>query len=87
MLVADIYAAGEAPIEGVTATRWSPACARTAIATSAPSPARASCAALVAELAQPGDFVVCLGAGSITNWANACRASSRALRKTRAGAR
>ena len=26
---------------------------------------------MVRELAQPGDMVVCLGAGSITNWANA----------------
>ena len=28
-------------------------------------------APLVAELARPGDFVVCLGAGSSTNWAHA----------------
>jgi UDP-N-acetylmuramate--alanine ligase len=26
---------------------------------------------LIAEMAKPGDYVVCLGAGSITNWANA----------------
>jgi len=26
--------------------------------------------ALVAEEAQPGDMVVCLGAGTITQWAN-----------------
>jgi len=25
----------------------------------------------VREIARPGDFVVCLGAGSITNWAQA----------------
>jgi len=25
---------------------------------------------LVSEVARPGDMVVCLGAGSITNWAN-----------------
>jgi len=28
-------------------------------------------AAMVREVAEPGDFVVCLGAGSITNWAQA----------------
>jgi UDP-N-acetylmuramate--alanine ligase len=28
-------------------------------------------ATTVRELAQPGDMVVCVGAGSITNWANA----------------
>jgi UDP-N-acetylmuramate--alanine ligase len=27
-------------------------------------------ARLVGEVARPGDMVVCLGAGSITNWAN-----------------
>jgi UDP-N-acetylmuramate--alanine ligase len=26
---------------------------------------------MIAELAEPGDLVVCLGAGSITNWAHA----------------
>jgi UDP-N-acetylmuramate--alanine ligase len=28
-------------------------------------------AGIVAEHAEPGDLVVCLGAGSITNWAHA----------------
>ena len=28
-------------------------------------------AALIAGVAQPGDYVVCLGAGSITQWAAA----------------
>jgi UDP-N-acetylmuramate--alanine ligase len=30
----------------------------------------AELAATIRELAQPGDMVVCLGAGSITYWAN-----------------
>jgi UDP-N-acetylmuramate--alanine ligase len=38
--------------------------------------------ALVAAIAEPGDLVVCLGAGSITAWANALPA---ALKKLRAG--
>ena len=28
-------------------------------------------AGMIADLAEPGDLVVCLGAGSITNWAHA----------------
>jgi UDP-N-acetylmuramate--alanine ligase len=28
-------------------------------------------AGMIADLAGPGDLVVCLGAGSITNWAHA----------------
>jgi UDP-N-acetylmuramate--alanine ligase len=35
---------------------------------------------LAYDLAQPGDFVVCLGAGNITAWANALPAELDALR-------
>jgi len=31
-------------------------------------------------MAMPGDMVVCLGAGNITNWANALPADLEALR-------
>ena len=34
---------------------------------------------MIAKLAKPGDFVVCLGAGSITNWANALPADLEKL--------
>ena len=70
VLVADIYAAGEAPIEGVT---------RDAIVAGLTEHGHRNVRALgdprdlaplVAELARPGDMVVCLGAGSITLWAN-----------------
>ena len=47
------------------------------------SPVPPSCAALVADLAQPGDFVVCLGAGSITNWANSLPGELATLRHER----
>ncbi|MBV9686455.1 MAG: hypothetical protein JO096_04495, partial [Alphaproteobacteria bacterium] len=33
-------------------------------------PDPAELASMIRELARPGDMVVCLGAGSITNWAN-----------------
>ena len=36
-------------------------------------------AALVADMAQPGDYVVCLGAGSITQWAYALPAELAAM--------
>ena len=70
VLVADIYAAGEEPIEGVTrdALVAGPA-ASTAIAMRALSPVPPSCRRWSPNLAQPGDIVVCLGAGSITGWA------------------
>ena len=34
---------------------------------------------LVAEIAQSGDLVVCLGAGNITAWANALPAQLRTI--------
>jgi UDP-N-acetylmuramate--alanine ligase len=70
VLVADIYPAGEAPIPGVD---------RDALVTGLSAHGHrharaladsAELASTIRELAQPGDMVVCLGAGSITNWAN-----------------
>ena len=52
-------------------TRWSPGCAPTGTATCARLAGRGSSAPLLRAEARPGDMVVCLGAGSITNWANA----------------
>ncbi len=52
------------------ARRWSPASARTAIATPGLCRGRTHLAPMLRELARPGDIVVCLGAGSITGWAN-----------------
>ncbi|MCS6780354.1 MAG: UDP-N-acetylmuramate--L-alanine ligase [Geminicoccaceae bacterium] len=71
VLVAPVYPAGEAPIEGVDHE----ALARALLAhgqrrvetVSGPEELYAR----LAELAEPGDMVVCLGAGSITQWANA----------------
>src|SRR5262249_50548221 len=70
VLVADIYAAGEVPIEGITREAVVAGLIehghRNVQALADPL----DLATLVSELASPGDMVVCLGAGSITNWAN-----------------
>ena len=70
VLVADIYPAGEAPIPGVDRDALVAGLSahghRNAQALASP----AELAGTIRELAQPGDMVVCLGAGSITNWAN-----------------
>ncbi len=71
VIFADVYAAGEEPIEG--ADRDSLVAGlrarghRHVYALQDP----VELAARVADIAKPGDFVVCLGAGSITNWAQA----------------
>jgi UDP-N-acetylmuramate--alanine ligase len=80
VLVADIYAAGEAPIEGVS---------RDALVAGLIEHGHRNARSLVdpsdlpgilSELARPGDMVVCLGAGSITGWANALPGELAAFR-------
>jgi UDP-N-acetylmuramate--alanine ligase len=71
ILIAPIYSAGEDPIEGVTSeelvSKIKSGGHRDARFLAKPD----ALASLVASLAQPGDFVVLLGAGNITNWAAA----------------
>jgi UDP-N-acetylmuramate--alanine ligase len=71
VMVAPVYTAGEDPIEGATSEAL---VAR--IRASGHRDARyiegpAAIAPIVRELAKPGDFVVFLGAGNITQWAYA----------------
>ena len=51
-----------------------------------PLPAPEQLAAIVSRIVLPGDFVVCLGAGSITQWAAALPGELDALAKRAAGA-
>jgi UDP-N-acetylmuramate--alanine ligase len=79
VIVADVYPAGEAPIEGADKTSLAAAIAahghRHAIALPAPE----KLAPLVHSIAKPGDFVVLLGAGTITQWAYALPGELAAL--------
>jgi len=70
VLVADIYAAGETPIEGVTREAVVAGLIEHGHRNARPLADPGDLAAIVSELARPGDMVVCLGAGSITGWAN-----------------
>ena len=71
VIVADVYAAGEAPIEGASKDALVEGLRnhghRKVVALESP----AALAATVRELARQGDMVVCLGAGNITQWAYA----------------
>ena len=79
VLVADVYAAGEAPIEGVDRDHFVAGLRshghRHVIALDGPQ----DLAGAVASIAAAGDLVVCLGAGTITSWANALPAELAAL--------
>ncbi|MDQ2763381.1 MAG: UDP-N-acetylmuramate--L-alanine ligase, partial [Pseudomonadota bacterium] len=69
VIVAEVYAAGEQPLPGVTRDAMVEGLRarghRSVVAL--PNPGRL--AEMVHAIARPGDFVVCLGAGSITQWA------------------
>ena len=71
VIVAPVYAAGEQPIPGVDRDALVASLRahghRQALALEAPE----KLAGLIKGLAKPGDYVVCLGAGSITQWAYA----------------
>jgi UDP-N-acetylmuramate--alanine ligase len=71
VIVADVYAAGEKPIEGIDKEHLVGAIKahghRNAMTLADPS----QLAKVVSELAGPGDYVICLGAGNITQWAAA----------------
>jgi UDP-N-acetylmuramate--alanine ligase len=79
VVVSDIYPAGEAPIEGMNRDALIDSMRahghRHVTALASPD----ELAKVIAEIAKPGDYVVCLGAGSITNWANALPGQLAAL--------
>ena len=70
VIVADVYPAGEQPIDGANRDALVEGMLahghRKVTALKDPK----ELAAVVAEMVQPGDFVICLGAGSISAWAH-----------------
>jgi UDP-N-acetylmuramate--alanine ligase len=70
VLVADVYAAGEAPIAGINREALVAGLAAHGHRDARALAAAEALAPTVHELTRPGDMVVCLGAGSITYWAN-----------------
>ena len=79
VIVAPVYAAGEAPIEGIDRDSLIAGLKarghRDAVALERPE----DLARLVSGRAEPNDYVVCLGAGTITQWAYALPGELAAL--------
>jgi UDP-N-acetylmuramate--alanine ligase len=71
VIVADVYAAGEAPIDGVNRDTLVEGLRAYGHRRAIPLPSAAALPGLIAEETKPGDLVVCLGAGDITTWAYA----------------
>ncbi|SMP22194.1 UDP-N-acetylmuramate--L-alanine ligase [Shimia sagamensis] len=69
--IADVFAAGETPIEGAGRDDLIKGLVAHGHRHAKAISEEADLVALVRETAKPGDIVVCLGAGSISAWANA----------------
>jgi UDP-N-acetylmuramate--alanine ligase len=69
VFVAPVYAAGEAPIPGIDAAALVQGLKDRGHRSAAEIEGPAELAARLSEMLEPGDMVVCLGAGDITRWA------------------
>ena len=79
VIVADVYAAGEPPLEGVDRDALVERMRRYGHRRVLPLDGPAALPALVKAETQPGDLVVLLGAGDITTWAYALPSQLEAL--------
>ena len=79
VIVADVYAAGEAPLQGVNRDSLVEGLRARGHRRVVPLPNPGMLAEMVHAIAKPGDFVICLGAGNITQWAASLPAELTAL--------
>ena len=80
VIVAEVYSAGEAPIEGIDRDHFVLGLRAHGHREVIPLPNAAALAGIVKEHAGSGDLVVCLGAGNITQWAYALPGELKALK-------
>ncbi len=79
VIVADIYAAGEQPDPDVTRDKLIEGLRERGHRSVVPLSSPDHLAEMINAIAKPGDYVVCLGAGTITNWAQALPEQLKAL--------
>ncbi|MCW5698983.1 MAG: UDP-N-acetylmuramate--L-alanine ligase [Rhodospirillales bacterium] len=70
VIVADIHAAGEPPIAGVDRDAFVDGLRAHGHRMVLPLSSPADLATTINDIAEPGDLVVCLGAGTVTQWAH-----------------
>ena len=87
VFVSDIYPAGESPMTGVDRDALVNGLRARGHRDVRPLPDPDRLAELVAAKAQPGDLVVCLGAGNVTAWAHALPGKLAALLERDTGTR
>jgi UDP-N-acetylmuramate--alanine ligase len=71
VIIADVYTAGEAPIAGFDKVALVEGIKKHGHKAVSALPSKDDLPRMVSDIAQPGDYVVCLGAGDITAWAYA----------------
>ncbi len=71
VVVADVFEAGEVPIEGANKNALVEGLQRHGHKHAVALESESALAQTVAALAQSGDYVICMGAGSISKWAHA----------------
>jgi UDP-N-acetylmuramate--alanine ligase len=79
VVVADVYAAGEAPIPGADKDALVEGLRARGHRSVVALPAPENLAEMIHAIAKPGDYVICLGAGNITTWAHALPEQLQAL--------
>ena len=79
VIVADVYPAGEAPIPGIDRDSFVLGLRAHGHREVIPLQNAAALAGVVRDVAKSGDYVVCLGAGNITQWAYALPDELKAL--------
>ncbi|MXV35495.1 MULTISPECIES: UDP-N-acetylmuramate--L-alanine ligase [unclassified Saccharibacter] len=85
VIVSDVYAAGEEPIEGADRDTLVQGLRERGHRHVIALPSLEDLPKIIADSAQPGDIVMCLGAGSITHWAKALPAQLEALSSLQTG--
>jgi UDP-N-acetylmuramate--alanine ligase len=79
VIIAPVYPAGEQPISGADRDALVASLRSHGHKRAMPLDGPEKLAPLIKSLAKPGDYVICLGAGSITQWAYALPAELKAL--------
>jgi len=81
VIIADVYGAGETPLEGYDRDALVDGLRARGHRSVVPLPGPESLAEMVHAIARSGDYVVCLGAGNITQWAHALPSQLSALQR------
>jgi UDP-N-acetylmuramate--alanine ligase len=87
VVIADVYAAGEAPIQGINRDMLVSLVRRAGHCDVTPLGGPGDLPGLIWQMARPGDVVVCLGAGNITAWAYALPGQLQQLATEQTGLR